>query len=506
MKYSLLLAIAFITYLSVSCSQKPTGEQLAKSYCATCHLYPSPNVLDKKTWKENILPQMAIFMGVELISSDPSVSMFEAQKIYEMGILPTQPMVSKEDWQKIVEYYTQNAPDKLAENPPITYHPLDSLFDIQEFPLAIKPQNSYMPNMEFTLLEYDKKQNLLQLGTNTGDFLQLNATNGKVINQFNVGSPPTDVVNLPNQRFGVTIAGKLEPNHDKGGYCLLTKLEKNQPISPQAIRGLSRPVNMAIADLNQDHIDDIVVCSFGFYTGKLAWYELGSAPNTQPKEHILKQVAGATQVFVKDMNHDKLPDIIALFGQANEGVFVFYNKGNGEFEEKQVLQFPSVYGSIHIELLDYNQDGFDDIVYSNGDNGDKSMIYKPYHGVRIFENDGKNNFIEKYFFPLHGIIKSITQDFDHDGDLDIACISFFPEYEHSPQKSFVFLKNVGKYHFEPYISSKTDVGRWMVMDSFDKNKDGYDDFLLGACYDQIRYSKTQIPVKKLLLLQSRKQN
>ena len=67
---------------------------------------------------------------------------------------------------------------------------------------------------------------------------------------------------------------------------------------------------------------------------------------------------GAIKVYVDDYNHDGLPDIWALFAQGEEGIFLFTNKGNGNFEQRQVLRFPPVYGSSSFEIIDLNNDGF----------------------------------------------------------------------------------------------------------------------------------------------------
>ena len=190
---------------------------------------------------------------------------------------------------------------------------------------------------------------------------------------------------------------------------------------------------------------------------------------------------GALKIFVRDFNGDKLPDVMALMAQGNEGIFIFYNKGHGDFEEKQVLQFPPVYGSSSLDLVDFDGDGDEDILYANGDNGDYSKVLKPYHGVRVFLNDGKNNFAEKCFFPINGTTKAIARDFDGDGDIDIAAIAFFGNFNKKPQKGFVFLENQGNFKFIPRISEKTDVGRWLVMDAGDFDNDGDEDILLGSC-------------------------
>src|SRR5687767_6858400 len=40
------------------------GERVARQACASCHLFPEPDVADRKTWKEQILPRMETRMGV----------------------------------------------------------------------------------------------------------------------------------------------------------------------------------------------------------------------------------------------------------------------------------------------------------------------------------------------------------------------------------------------------------------------------------------------------------
>ncbi len=53
------------------------------------------------------------------------------------------------------------------------------------------------------------------------------------------------------------------------------------------------------------------------------------------------------------------------------------------------------------------------------------------------------SFNQKYFFPINGCYKAMARDFDGDGDLDIATISFFADYEHQPEEGFVYLENKG---------------------------------------------------------------
>ncbi len=207
----------------------------------------------------------------------------------------------------------------------------------------------------------------------------------------------------------------------------------------------------------------------------MAWYD-----GVNRREHILKELPGARNTFIKDMNGDNLPDIVVLMTQAREGIFIFYNSGHGTFEEKQVLSFPSVYGSSYMDLADFNKDGFLDILYTNGDNADLSISFKSYHGIRIFMNDGKGNFKQSYFYPMFGASKAMAADFDLDGDLDIAAISFFTDPKQKPHEGFLLLDNQGKNQFKVSTFPEANHGKWMVMDVADMDQDGDADILLGS--------------------------
>jgi hypothetical protein len=159
--------------------------------------------------------------------------------------------------------------------------------------------------------------------------------------------------------------------------------------------GLQRPVHSDWVDLNGDGRQDGVVCEFAKWTGKLAWWEQDTLGNFQP--HILRNRPGAIKTYVRDFNGDHFPDIIALFGQGDEGIYQYINDGKGNFTEKCVLRFPPSWGSSAFRMVDINQDGLEDIVYTCGDNADYQPILKPYHGIRVYTNAGLGIYRETFF-------------------------------------------------------------------------------------------------------------
>ena len=58
------------------------AEALARQHCIACHLFPEPDLLDKKTWTTQVMPRMAIRMGLspESVNQHP-----EADALWKIG-------------------------------------------------------------------------------------------------------------------------------------------------------------------------------------------------------------------------------------------------------------------------------------------------------------------------------------------------------------------------------------------------------------------------------------
>jgi hypothetical protein len=294
------------------------------------------------------------------------------------------------------------------------------------------------------------------------------------IDSIFIESPTSQLLIEKDGLLKVLRMGIMDPNDQKKGS--LISLDFKTKETKVLIDSLKRPVFFERKDINNDGLEDYIICAFGNYTGELSVYH--NLGNNQFKKNTINPQPGTRKVEIRDVDKDGNPDIIALIAQADEKVVLFLNKGDFKFQPKILARFPSVYGSSYMEVIDFNKDGYFDLVCTNGDNADFSVITKPYHGVRILLNDGKNNFTQFWFYPMPGASEVKARDFDLDGDVDLAVISFFPNFKNNPE-SFLYFENRGN-DFEVKSTPLGNAGRWLRMECVDVDSDGDQDLLLSA--------------------------
>jgi hypothetical protein len=437
-------------------------------------MFPEPSLLDVKSWEEGVLPNMGPRLGIFYFNWKEYPSM-RRDRLAPKGYYPSKPLLTPEQWQDILNYYLATAPDTLpAQQRPFPIKNDLSIFSVSAPAITrINPTTCYIQidttTSPRTLLQSDIfRRSVVRYDRNL-----------QPLDSFSSSGPVIDIDFHGLPRVATNI-GQLDPTNARLGKLenILQDADgKMQLDSVMHIDSLQRPVQSVRVDLNGDGKPDELVCEFGHLGGALSWYE--NKGHNQYSRHILRPVPGAIKAYVVDYNRDGLPDLVVLFAQGEEGIFLFTNHGHGEFDQKEILRFPPVFGSSSFELDDFNGDGFPDILYTCGDNADFSQVLKPFHGVYIFLNDGHWNFSQRYFFPVNGCYKAMARDFDGDGDLDLAVISFFADYRKQPEEGFVYLENEGNFIFKPHTMTQTQQGRWLTMDVGDLDGDGKPDILLG---------------------------
>ncbi|MFS4492293.1 FG-GAP repeat domain-containing protein [Maribacter sp. 2308TA10-17] len=457
----------------IACStpKKEKAEKLYNTHCASCHIAPSPTDLPKHLWSESVLPEMAARMGIKDSTYSPyaKYSFREQEAIMRTGLYNVAPQMSQEEWVLLKEYIIESAPEKIDS---IAITALDS--KLSQF--VSKPVNlDSIAGSSITYLDTKSSEGIIVSANLAGKVSKYDYLSKKTVYQDNFEDAVTSFTQKDSVGF-VTMVGNLNPSEIANGKIYQMSNSRIDEIAAN----LHRPVYTSVFDLNKDGSNEVLVSEFGHLTGMLSlWSKEGNSPY---RKRVLLGQPGVVRTIVKDMNSDGKADVIALTSQGNEGVTILYQEEDLNFRSDQVIRFNPLYGSSWFDLVDYNNDGFYDIITVHGDNADNTYVKKSYHGMRVYLNNGENQFEEKYFYPLYGATRFVANDFDQDGDLDIGIVSSFPDYEKNPEFSFVYLENLDSenFKFEAFGLENPSLGRWLLMDTGDIDRDGDEDIILSS--------------------------
>ena len=450
------------------------GKLLAAIHCSRCHPAPKPTHLPREYW-----PFMMTYMGNYLGYKETN-GLFSG--IVNTQLIPEQAFVSLDEVTAILDYYVRDSrPQKKML---VKHKPRAEMYQFQPYHQIPKiTHGSFM-----SLVQFDDVMNLFYLGFGNQRKLELYSTEGEEILTVNCNSEPIYVEVIPNG-FRLSEIGYFDFDHGAGSVHEYMRGEEGVSITP-LVTNYHRLVESHAGDFDKDENEDLLLIGFGQGEyGRVSIYWGKEDDNDSRRVSTLIDYSGALHAELYDYDEDGDDDIFVLTAQRRQELILFENEGARRFLSHRLASQFAGFGFNSFTLTDFNGDHQKDLLLVNGNNMEiQDPPLRPYHGLRIMLHHGGKRFSEAAFFPLYGAIKAIAHDFDFDGDVDIAAIAFYPDWDADPPETFVYLENQGELNFRPHALDNAPWGRWLTMNRGDVDGDGDQDVLLGAAHIQLGIS------------------
>jgi hypothetical protein len=515
-----------------------SGKELVERHCVRCHLAPEPGDLSKEYWPF-ALHYMGNYVGMkgdefedmrteafppELEPAQDYTKRYflydnkgHFRDLYPFKLyIPPQPEMTKEEFVRMREYYVSNAkswPELEMQNPkaPLskTFRPLFPKLDLEPDALILATQ-------------VDPKRRRLYVGRTVIDdwvgggerragfdkwdeVLAFDVDSGKRTGATRVLSDPIDMA-LTEKGLRLVTHGRFPMTKIGIANIADWEIDGDKVQARMLVNGKQRLVQHHNVDMNGDGLVDIVANAYGdgvsvdaqsflgiFYRTpdfEPLWREAPAeiAPGVLPgalRESVLATDSGTIGSVIADFNQDRRPDIAVVVAQGKQLLLLYTNNGDETFTRHVLDQHRPSWGGNSLRAADFDGDGDIDLVVLNGDNVAGNHVGKvvpaprPQHGVRVYRNDGNLKFTEAFYYRMHGAIRSVVEDFDRDGDPDIAAIALFPQWSYEEPESFVYLENQGGLKFAPQSIAREFFGVWCSIEAADVNADGKTDIVLG---------------------------
>ncbi|MEZ5562645.1 MAG: VCBS repeat-containing protein [Gammaproteobacteria bacterium] len=515
-----------------------SGKQLVDRHCVRCHLASDPADLSREYWPF-ALHYMGNYVGMKgdefddmrMESFPPEMEPVQdyTKRYFLYGKdgyfrdfypfkehIPAAPEMSKEEFLRVRDYFVSNARPWKEMEMQAPKAPLTKVFK------PVKPKLELEPDALILSTLVDAKRQRLYVGRTViddwvaggerregfdkwDDVVVLNLANGKRIAEQRVASDPIDM-KLTETGMRLVTHGRFPMTEVGLGRITDWEFEGKEPRARMLVNGQQRLVEHHTTDMNGDGLADIVAVAFGdgyadgaqsvlavFYQTPEYRKLWADAPAEIPpgplagalREKVLDKTAGLIGNTIADFNKDGLPDIAAVVAQGRQELLLFINNGDETFTRHVLDRNTPSWGGNSLKAADFDGDGNMDLVVLNGDNVAGNHVGKvvpaprPQHGIRIYRNNGNLDFSESYYYRMHGAIRSVVEDFDGDGDADIAAISLFPQWSQDEPETFVYLENKGGLVFEPQSIAREFFGVWCSIEAADLNGDGKKDIVLG---------------------------
>ena len=395
-----------------------------EAFCGDCHVMPRPSSASRDQWAEEVN------QGFMLYGSSGRT---------DLTIPP---------YDDVLNFFEYQAPRTIKI--PEANHP--------KVPVPLRPTVVRFPgkrapgvtNVRWMDMGLKDSQALVYCDINTGAViahwpLLADAPTARLTTLFQpVHTELCDLDNDGNIDLVVADIGEFHAeDSDLGRVVWLRRKPDSEKFEKIIVQeNLSRVSDVQPGDFDGDGDQDLLVSVFGWrQSGRILLFEntLDPPSNPQPSangnstdqrpEFVMREIDsrhGSIQVPTVDLNGDGHLDFVTLMSQDHEVVEAFLNDGTGQFTRQVIWQAPDpAYGSSGIELVDLDQDGDLDVLYTNGDTLDRGP--KPFHSIQWLENQGTYPYQHHHLCYMPGVLDAEAADFDGDGDLDIIACSFLDD-------------------------------------------------------------------------------
>lgn len=209
------------------------GYELARVYCQACHLFPEPELLDKKHWP-GALRLMAPLLGV---ASFDFSRRSDGSLLKQSGLFPEQPFISADDWRAVVEYYYHFAPAAPLpqKNPPAIRRGFNQF----------RPRLLSYPGSApaTSLVKVDPGRHRIYIGNAAARSLDVCSPSGDLVSRLRLDSPPS-CLTLRNDGFYLTLVGHIYPSDLREGKLLMVKELGSSFEIQTLLTNLPRPVHV----------------------------------------------------------------------------------------------------------------------------------------------------------------------------------------------------------------------------------------------------------------------
>ena len=464
----------------VAAAKTPATEAEAKAACTPCHLFPTPDILPRSAWPDEIARMALIRANQPQPAGPPGMAA-------RTTVLP-------EDFARALQYFQAHAPKSLPA--PAKWPPADQLTFVRRAMNPVDaPDGPAVANVRLLDIDGDGRLEVVASEMRHGLVLTGRPYDGsrtltriaQLANPAHVSMVDFDHDGIPD--FLVGDLGQFLPGDQLHGSVVLLHGTREGTYQVMALDGWPRVADVEGADFNGDGTLDLAVAAFGWRkVGNLTLLDNRTTDYSHPSfvRTVLDPRPGAIHAIPVDLNKDGRMDLVVLFAQQFETVVAFVNNGGAQatFTPQVIYTAPHPnWGSSGIQVVDLDRDGDLDVLMTHGDTFDDRII-KPYHGIQWLENRGAFPFVEHTLAEMPGVARAEAADLDGDGDLDVVACAFIAagsEEEEDQLPALVWLEQTRPGVF---VRHTLEMGspRHATLDVGDFDHDGDMDIVVGDFY------------------------